>query len=116
MAGAVGAGRIIAAIITAGRGFIFRRESGNADRSGVLQYMFRVGNNTLIQTIVPDALRCRVMSIYMLDNGLTPLATMGISFWIHIWSPAGAYTSLAAVSLILALLQLVFFRRVRDLA
>jgi len=142
LAGAVGAGGIIAAIIIAGRGFIFRR--GQVTLAGLVggcffillfsqstwyfasmaclaglgffQYMFRVGNNTLIQTIVPDALRGRVMSIYMLDNGLTPLATMGISFWIHIWSPAGAYTSLAAVSLILALLQLVFFRRVRDLA
>lgn len=47
----------------------------------------------------------------MLDNGLTPLAAMVISVVIHIWSPAGAYTTLAAVSLVLALLQLAFFRR-----
>ena len=80
---------------------------------GFFQYIFRVGNNTLIQTIVPDALRGRVMSIYMLDNGLTPLATMAISYLIHIWSPSGAYTMIAAISLALALLQLVLFRRVR---
>ena len=141
LAGAVGAGGIIAAIIIAGRGFIFRR--GLVTLAGLIggclfillfaqstwyfasmaflaglgffQYLSRVGNSTLVQTIVPDALRGRVMSIYMLDNGLTPLATMVISFCIHIWSPAGAYTVLASVSLVLALLQLAFFRRVRSL-
>ena len=82
---------------------------------GFFQYLFRVGNNTLLQTIVPDALRGRVMSIYMLDNGLTPLATMAISYFIHIWNPAGAYTVLALVSLALALLQLAFFNRIRQL-
>ena len=141
LAGAVGAGGIIAAVIIAGRGFMVPR--GIATLAGLVggcffillfaqstwyfasmallaglgffQYIFRVGNNTLIQTIVPDALRGRVMSIYMLDNGLTPLATMAISFWIHIWSPAGAYTTIAAISLVLALLQLVFFKRAREL-
>ena len=82
---------------------------------GFFQYIFRVGNNTLIQTLVPDPLRGRVMSIYMLDNGLTPLATMAISYLIHIWSPGGVYTVIAAISLALALLQLVLFRRVRAL-
>ncbi len=141
LAGAVGAGGIVAAVIIAGRGFMVPR--GLATLAGLIggcffillfsqstwyfssmaflaglgffQYIFRVGNNTLIQTIVPDALRGRVMSIYMLDNGLTPLATMAISFLIHIWSPAGAYTTIASISLVLALLQFVFFKKARQL-
>jgi len=56
------------------------------------------------------------MGIYMLENGLTPLATMGISFLIHVWSPVGAYTALALVSLGFALRQLAFFERTRELA
>jgi len=83
---------------------------------GFFQYIFRVGNNILVQTTVPDALRGRVMGIYMLENGLTPLATMGISFLIHVWSLAGAYTALALVSLGFALRQLAFFERTRELA
>lgn len=142
LAGVIGAGGIIAAIIIAGKGFIFPR--GLVTLAGLVggcffillfsqstwyfasmaflaglgffQYLFRVGNTTLIQTIVPDELRGRVMSIYMLDGGLTPLSAMVISFFIHIWSPAGAYTVVALVSLGLASLQLVFFRRVRELA
>lgn len=141
LAAAVGAGGIVAAIIIASKGFIFRRglvtlagliggcvfiilfsqstwyfaSMGALAGLGFFQYLFRVGNNTLLQTIVPDALRGRVMSIYMLDNGLTPLATMAISYFIHIWNPAGAYTVLALVSLALALLQLAFFNRIRQL-
>ena len=114
----MGAGGIVAAIIIAGRGYIFRRgpmtlmgliggcffilwfaqstwyyaSMAALAGPGFFQYIFRVGNNTLIQTIVPDALRGRVMSIYMLDNGLTPLATMAISYLIHIWSPQAAPT------------------------
>lgn len=83
---------------------------------GFFQYIFRVGNNLLVQTTVPDALRGRVMGIYMLENGLTPLATMGISFLIHVWSLAGAYTALALVNLGFSLRQLTFFRRIRELA
>ena len=48
----------------------------------------------------------------MLDSGLTPLATMALSYLILIWNPGGAYTAIAAISLALALLQLVLFRRV----
>lgn len=135
LAGAIAAGGIIAAIIVPSIGYIVRR--GPATLVGLIggcvfillfaqstwylssiallaglgffRYVFRVGNNTLVQTIVPDALRGRVMSIYMLDNGLTPV---GISFIILIWNPAGAYTVIASISLALALLQLGFFRRV----
>jgi hypothetical protein len=40
---------------------------------GVSMMIFRVNNNTLAQTMAPDELRGRVMSIYQLDQALAPL-------------------------------------------
>ncbi len=82
---------------------------------GFCQYTFRVANSTLIQTIVPDALRGRVMSIYMLDHGFTPLATLLISLLVHFWSPSGAFTVAGGAALALSILFALTFHQVRRL-
>jgi hypothetical protein len=46
---------------------------------------------------------------------LTPLATLLISLFVHLWNPSGAFTVIAAVSLGLAVLQALTFRRARQL-
>lgn len=43
---------------------------------GICQMLFSSTAQTLIQEVVPDALRGRVMSIYMLDHGLAPLGAL----------------------------------------
>jgi predicted MFS family arabinose efflux permease len=43
---------------------------------GGCQMMYMATTNTLLQTMVPDALRGRVMSIYLLDHGLTPAGAL----------------------------------------
>jgi hypothetical protein len=141
LASAVGVGGLMAGVIIALRGYIFRK--GLVTLAGLVggcffvllfaqshwylisiltlcglgfcQYIFRVGNSTLMQLVTPDELRGRVMSIYMLDHGLTPLATLLISVYIHYWNPSGAFTVVASVSLGLAILQLIFFRAARQL-
>ena len=141
LAAAIGAGGIIAAIIIASMGYFFRK--GVATLLGLIggcifvlafanstwflvsfallagmgfcQYVFRVGNNTLLQIIVPDDLRGRVMSIYFLDNGFTPLATFLISLLVHLWNPSGAFTVVAGVSVILAVTQFITFKQAREL-
>ena len=141
LAAAIGGGGIIAAVIIASIGYVFRKglvtflglvggcvfvlafsQSSWFITSmlmlgglGFCQYIFRVGNSTLLQTIVPDDLRGRVMSIYFLDNGFTPLATLLISLFVHIWSPAGAFSVIGGVALAIAVVQLIVFRSVRQL-
>lgn len=141
LAAAVGVGGIVAAIFIALVGYLMRK--GVAVFLGLLggcvfillfaqshwlwvsfamliglgfsQYVFRVANGTLIQMVVPDGLRGRVMSIYMLDHGITPAATLLIGLFIELWNPSGAFTVLAAAALGLAALQMATFKSTRQL-
>jgi hypothetical protein len=42
---------------------------------GITQMIFLASNNTLLQMITPDAVRGRVMSIYLLSIGVVPLGS-----------------------------------------
>ena len=141
LASAVGMGGIVAALFIAGIGYVTRK--GLAVFAGLIagcafilffaqsqwlwvsvamliglgfsMYVFRVANGTLIQTVVPDTFRSRVMSIYMLDHGITPLATLLIGLCIELWNPSLIFTILSAAALVLAVVQSVFFRSTRQL-
>lgn len=141
LAAAVGVGGFIAAVFIALAGYIFPKgiaaflgliggcvfvilfsqsywmavSFGMLMGMGFCQYVFRVANSTLIQTVVPDTLRGRVMSIYMLDHGLTPLSTLLISLFIHLWQPSHAFTVIGFIALGVALLQTLTFRSARAL-
>lgn len=141
LASAVGLGGIAAAVFIAGIGYIVRK--GQAVFLGLItgcafilffsqsewlwlsfamltglgfsQYVFRVANGTLIQTVVPDEFRSRVMSIYMLDHGITPLATLLIGLFIDLWDPALVFTIISAAAVFLTVIQAIFFRSTRQL-
>ena len=72
---------------------------------GVFQLMYMATTNTMLQVIVPDHLRGRVMSIYMLDRGLMPIGQMtagGSAHWIG--APATvSYMGLAVIVLAIVL-------------
>ena len=82
---------------------------------GFCQYTCRTANATLLQIVIEDGYRGRVMSIYQLDNGLMPLSTLLISLFIHLWKPADAFTVVAGVSLVFAVYQALAFWKVRQL-
>ena len=141
LAAAVGLGGVVAAVFIAGIGYLMRKglavflglvggcafillfslsdwlwvSFAMLTGLGFSQYVFRVANSTLIQTVVPDAFRSRVMSIYMLDHGITPLATLLIGLFIDLWDPAWIFTIIASAALFLATVQAVLFRSTREL-
>ena len=82
---------------------------------GFSQTVFIVGNQTLVQTMVPDTLRGRVTSIYMLEYGLGPLAVFLIGAFMDLFSVASTLTVMAFVSLGLSLFFLFTFKKVRQL-
>ena len=45
---------------------------------GFFRMAFQINNNTLLQSRIPDGLRGRVMALYHLDSGFTPLASMAV--------------------------------------
>ena len=75
---------------------------------GAFQIMFMTTTNTMLQTIVPDALRGRVMSLYMLDRGLQPAGSLLAGVTAH---AIGAPATVAAMgSAVILLVLLVAWR------
>jgi sugar phosphate permease len=82
---------------------------------GFAQTHFRVGNSTLIQTLVPDELRGRVTSVYQLDHGLVPLAVFVISLVVQLTNVAYTLSVLAAGSLVISIASMIFAQNIRRL-
>ncbi|MBI2886705.1 MAG: MFS transporter [Chloroflexi bacterium] len=79
---------------------------------GGCQMLFMATTNTLLQLAVPDALRGRVMSIYMLDHGLAPAGALLAGTSTHF---VGAPTTVAFMGIIVILLALAVGWRVPHL-
>jgi predicted MFS family arabinose efflux permease len=75
---------------------------------GVFHVMYRVTNNTLLQTLTPDEYRGRVMSIYLLDHGLVPLGSFLAGTIAELVGSAGAILTGGLIDA--ALILLVVFR------
>jgi MFS family permease len=80
---------------------------------GFFRLVFKINNNTLVQSTIPDALRGRVMSIYHLDHGLTPLASMTLGLLAEFWPANLVVAGVGLLSLVLALYAFLAFSDVR---
>ena len=80
---------------------------------GFFRLVFKINNNTLVQTTIPDGLRGRVMAIYNLDNGLTPLASMALGLMAEFWQVNLVVLVVGIASLALAIYAFIAFSDVR---
>lgn len=77
--------------------------------AGGFQMLFLASTNTMLQLIVPDELRGRVMSLYMLDRGLMPAGALFAGVVAHF---IGAPSTVATMGAIVIVLTLVVAWRV----
>ena len=83
---------------------------------GFFRLAFKINNNTLVQTTIPDALRGRVMSIYHLDHGITPLASMTLGLVAEFWPANFVVALVGLISLALTLYTFIVFANVRRMS
>jgi predicted MFS family arabinose efflux permease len=71
---------------------------------GACQVFYMATTNTMLQVIVPDHLRGRVMSIYALDRGLMPVGAFMAGVSAHL---VGAPATVGGMGLLVILLALL---------
>jgi predicted MFS family arabinose efflux permease len=76
---------------------------------GAFQITFLTTTNTMLQLMVPDALRGRVMAIYAIDHGLAPAGAMLAGVEAHF---LGAPTTVAVAGALVMLLALLVAWRI----
>ena len=83
---------------------------------GFFRLAFKINNNTLVQTTIPDALRGRVMSIYHLDHGLTPLASMTLGLIAEFWPANFVVALVGMISLALTIYAFIAYSDMRRMS
>ena len=77
--------------------------------------IFRVNNNTLVQTLVPDALRGRIMSLYQLDHALLPLSYALMGVCADIFTAPRAIAAAGMVGLLFMAVLMAGARQMREI-
>lgn len=77
--------------------------------------VFTTTNGTLIQLLIPDEVRGRVMSLMMMTFGLTPLGTLPVSAVAEAYGVRAAVASAAVATALLALVIFLASRALRGI-
>jgi MFS family permease len=70
---------------------------------GIFQMLFLASTNTILQMIVPDDLRGRVMSLYMLDRGFMPAGALFAGVTAHFIGAPMTVATMGAIVIVLVL-------------
>jgi MFS family permease len=71
---------------------------------GIFQMLFLASTATILQLIVPDALRGRVLSLYMLDRGFMPLGALFAGTAAHFFGAPLTVSIMGGIVIVLTLL------------
>lgn len=82
---------------------------------GIFQMLFLASTSTLLQLIVPDQLRGRVMSLYMLDRGFMPAGALFAGVAAHFIGAPLTVATMGAIVIILALMVAWWVPAIRTL-
>jgi MFS family permease len=83
---------------------------------GFFRMAFQINNNTLLQSRISDGLRGRVMALYQLDGGFTPLASMAVGLMASFLPVHRVIVLVGSLSLTLALHACFAYADVRRMA
>lgn len=76
---------------------------------GLFEMGFRLTNNTMVQTLVPDFIRGRVSSIYMAEHGLMPAGALIMGTLLEVLGTQIALSIMGALGLAFTLLIATFY-------
>ena len=82
---------------------------------GIFQMFFLASTATILQMIVPDELRGRVLSLYMLDRGFMPLGAMFAGTTAHFIGAPSTVATMGAIVIVLTLLVAWLIPAIRKL-
>jgi Na+-transporting NADH:ubiquinone oxidoreductase subunit NqrB len=71
---------------------------------GAFQMFFLASTATILQLIVPDQLRGRVLSLYMLDRGFMPLGALFAGTTAHFIGAPSTVATMGAIVIALTLI------------
>lgn len=76
---------------------------------------FNTVNNTIIQVLIPDAVRGRVMSLMMMTFGLTPLGTVPVAAAAQAWGAPAAVAGASALTIVIGVVIYMASASLRDI-
>ena len=71
--------------------------------AGAFQMFFLASTATILQLLVPDELRGRVMSLYMLDRGFMPVGALFAGVTAHFIGAPSTVATMGAIVIVLAI-------------